>query len=117
MDKKTVIKELNYYLTRSLMYAHKPLTGRIELPLSKVFYEKINNFNITGRFKSCSWLEEYLKLEKRAVYPDGYSVQLDMFLFRVEKEKQIQGSSSRKYKTSPKLIIKYIRSGSMPERV
>ncbi len=117
MDKKDALKEINYHLTRSLMYAHKPLTGRVELPLSKVFYEKINDFNINGRFKSCSWLEDYLQLEKNAVYPDGYSVQLHMFLFRVEKEKQIQGSSSRIYKTSAKLIIKYIRSGSMPELV
>jgi len=116
MDKNSAVKELNYYLSRSLMYAHKPLTGRIELPLSKAFYEKINDLNINGRFKSCSWLEDYLQLEKNAVYPDGYSVQRDMFLFRVEKEKQIQSCSSRKYKTSPKLIIKYIRSGSMPER-
>jgi len=69
MDKKAAIKELNYYLTRSLMYAHKPVTGRIELPLSEVLYEKIKDFN------------------------------------------------SRNYRTSPRLIIKYIRSGSMPELV
>ena len=117
MDKKTAKKELNYYLTRSLMYAHKPTTGRIELPLSKAFYEKIKDFNINGRFKSCDLLEDYLRLEKRAVYSDGYTVQLEMFLFRVEKAKEIKGLSSRKYQTSPRLIVKYFRSGSMPELV
>ncbi len=117
MDKKAAIKELNYYLTRSLMYAHKPVTGRIELPLSEVLYEKIKDFNINGRFKSCDWLEDYLRLEKRAVYSDGYTVQLEMFLFRVEKVKEIKGFSSRNYRTSPRLIIKYIRPGSMPELV
>ncbi len=71
MDKKSIVKELNNYLTRSLMYAYKPTTGRIELPLSKSFYEKIKDFNINGRFKSCDWLEDYLRLEKRAVYSDG----------------------------------------------
>ena len=116
MDKKTALNELNYYLTRSLMYAHKPLTGRIELSLSKAFYEKIEDFNINGRFKSCVWLEDYLQLEKSAVYSDGYTVNLEIFLFRVEKEKHLQGSN-RKYKTSPKLIIKYLRSGSMPELI
>ncbi len=39
MDKKAAIKELNFYLTRSLMYAHKPVTGRIELPLSEARLE------------------------------------------------------------------------------
>jgi hypothetical protein len=117
MDKKAAIKELNYYLTHSLMYAHKPVTCRIELPLSEVLYEKIKDFNISGRFKSCDWLEDYLRLEKRAVYSDGYTVQLEMFLFRVEKAKEIKGLSSRKYQTSPRLIVKYIRSGSMPELV
>jgi len=117
MDKKAAKNELNYYLTRSLMYVHKPTTGRIELPLSKAFYEKIKDFNINGRFKSCDLLEDYLRLEKRAVYSDGYTVQLEMFLFRVENVKEIQGVSSQKYKTAPRLIIKYIRSGSMPELV
>jgi len=96
------------------MYAHKPVNGRIELPLSEVLYEKIKDFNINGRFKSCDWLEDYLRLEKKAVYSDGPTRKFFISSRKSKRNQRLfksQESNLAKINNKIYQVWKYARAG------
>ena len=115
MEKKQVSAQMNFEMAKSLEYSYRKTCNRIELPISEAFFDRCHErYSIgCGRFKPNIQLENYLKLIKNSTYCDGYSVEIELLLFRVQKSKVVN-INGQDYKSCPKLIAKYIRHGEKP---
>ena len=121
MEKKACSAQINYEMVNSMAYCSRKLANRIELHISQKFYERLQKkpYFLGGRFRQNIKLENHLKLIKINCYEDGYKVELKLLVFRVQNPKAFKGtpkdSNGEAFKSCPKLILKYIRTGHMPE--
>ena len=114
MENKACSTQINFEIAKSLTYSCRKLSNRIELLISPKYFERLQcRYSLSGRFREDTELEKYLKLIKRNTYEDGYKSEIELLVFRVQKPKVIN-LNGKDYSSSPKLIVKYIRTGRMP---